>query len=494
MAAPHSLAASTVRSAAWLGGGQAIRQANALLTAVVLARTLAPSDYGLFAMTFFINELARLFVDFGVGTAVIQSKTVDQRLVSSCFWINVIVGALAALVVVLSGPLAAGYFHQPLVASLLLVSALNLCLSAVSVLPQALLVRRLEFKHVAVGLVIGSLCGSALALVLASQGFGVWALLWQPLAGTAVTFAYLAWRARWLPSWVLDLGAVRGVIKFSGHLLGGSVVSHLTGNLHQLIVGPLLGASAMGSINMAQTMAWLPIGQVTAVSVKAVYPVFAQMQDSRERMVAGFLRALSTVTLLTFPLLFGLAALADLVTPLVFGAQWAATAPLVVVFCAHSAILCVSFIAGSTLLATGKSWVGFRLTFVDAALVLPTMLWLRHSDVVTVCIGFVAASSVALGLNIAIALRYLGVPWTGFASCIVRPAFGAAATGLLLLALKGSLGSSSPAWQLLALVLIGAVAYLGLAAISNRTALLSTWALLREAFGGLRSKAVAAGP
>ena len=481
--APQSLATSTVRSVAWLGGGQAIRQANALLTAVILARTLAPSDYGLFAMTFFVNELARLFVDFGIGTAIIQSKTIDQRLISSCFWINVAIGAAAAITVALAGPLAAAYFKQPLVASLLLVSALNLCLSALSVLPQALLVRRLEFKHVAIGLVMGSLFGSAVALGVAVMGYGAWALVWQPLAGTAVTFLYLAWRARWMPSWVLDLRPVRGLIRFSGHLLGGSLVQHFSGNLHQLIVGPTLGAAAMGSISMAQTMAWLPVGQVAGVAVKAVYPVFAQMQDSRDRLADGLLRTLDVVCLLTFPLLCGLAALAHLLTPVVFGAQWAATAPLVVVFCAHSALLCISFVAGSTLLATGRSGVAFRLTFVDAALVLGTMLWLRNSDVLTVCIGFVAATSCHLLLNIRIALRNLAVPRTAVASCILRPAITAALMGLILVGLESVLVAIEVHLRLALLVVAGAAVYLALAASFNRAALLSTLALLRQAFG-----------
>lgn len=134
-----SHARRTLTNVAWLGGAQAIRQVTAILATVLLARFLGPTEFGIFAMMIFVNELAQLLVDFGMGSALIQRKEVNQRLLSTCFWINLAIGAGAALLLALMGPWIAAYFEQPLIRWLVLVSGVNLLIAAASVLPQALL-------------------------------------------------------------------------------------------------------------------------------------------------------------------------------------------------------------------------------------------------------------------------------------------------------------------------------------------------------------------
>ena len=369
-----------------------------------------------------------------------------------------------------------------MIASLLLVSALNLCVSAIAVMPQALLARRLDFRPIAIGGLVGSLSSSVLALLLAYRGFGVWALVWQPLFGTLITFVYLAWQARWRPSLIFDLQSTRGLIKFSGHIFGSNLIGHFARNFHQIITGPTLGAAAMGAISLAQTVAWLPIAQVTTASVKAIYPIFATIQDSRDRMATGLLRAMEMVTLLTFPMVFCLAALADLVTPVVFGPQWAAAAPLVAVFCASSAVQCVSFVAGSTLLATGNSRIGLILNVFGAVTIGVTMFLLRETNALVVSIGFAATSSLPLLIGFFIAVRNLAMPWGPVIAGIARPAAAAGLTALILLFLKEPMAPIEVHLRLVALAGVGLLSYFGLTLILNRTALSSAVALLRGSF------------
>ena len=274
-AKPDSLAHRTVRNVAWLGSGQAIRQLVALATMVVLARFLGPSEFGIFAMTLFVNELAQLVVDFGVGAALIQRKEINQLVLSSCFWINVAVAAMAAVVLIAAGPWIAAYFKQPMVRWLMFATAINLLISAMAVLPQALLARRLAFRDVAVSTLVGSLCGAATAIGLALAGAGVWALACQPVVGSSVTLLFLAARAGWLPDFRFQLAAINGLLRFSGQLLLSSLAAYITRSLPVLILGPAMGVATLGLINMAQTIAWLPVAQFSQTVVKATFPVFA---------------------------------------------------------------------------------------------------------------------------------------------------------------------------------------------------------------------------
>lgn len=475
---PKSRAATTVRNVAWLGGTQAIRQIISILTMIVLARFLKPADFGVFAMTILINELAQLFVDFGIGSALVQRKQVDQLMLSTCFWINVLVGLVAALAIVASGPLASAYFGMPMLEQLLRMSALSMLLSALCVIPQAVLSRRLDFQHIALGTTIGSLVGAVCTIVLAALGAGVWALAAQPVIGTTVNLIYLILRSRWWPSARVDFGSVKGVLSFSGNLLFSNAINHLARNLQHLILGPTLGAAAVGLMVMAATIAWLPVAQFSSAAVRAVFPVFAQIQDSRGRIEAGLVRAIELVVFLAYPTLVGVAVLAPDFLPVVFGKQWADCGPLVFAFSGLSMVQCVSLLAGSTTLATGRADLTMKLSLVSLAIVGSTLLLLRSTTLNAAALGFVLSSAGAALLGLWIALRNISARWQSIWSVIWRPALLSFAMGALLWLARLALIDWLPALRLVVLSIAGAAIYLSASWAMNRATMLSLRALI----------------
>lgn len=475
----NSLSARTVRNAAWVGGSQAIRQVIAFLTTLFVARLLQPADYGIFAMTLFVNELAQLVVDFGIGSALVQHKNVSQRMLSTCFWINVVVGLLAGVGVILSGPAAAAYFNQPLVAHLLFVSAANLCVSSLAVIPQAVLARDLAFRHIAIGTSIGSFAGAAATVVMASFGFGVWALVFQPLIGTSVNLVYLLIRAHWRPTFEFDLPSVRGVVRFSSHMLVGNLLNHVSRNLPHLVLAPVMGPAATGLMAMSQTLAWLPIAQFTATIVRVTYPAFAKIQDSKDRLWEALKRSMELVALLAFPTLVGLAVLSADVVVVVFGEHWRHAQPIVAIFAMVSMVHCVTFLSGNTLLATGRSDVTMKLSLLTLP-VLGAALWFtRHSTLEAASLAMATVLVAVALIGLWAAGRNLGVSLGRLLAPVARPFCASVIMAVVLLAAGPFLVDHSPFVRLAIQVSVGALTYLAATWLFNRHAVLAAIGMIR---------------
>jgi O-antigen/teichoic acid export membrane protein len=437
---------------------------------IILARFLSPTEFGIFAMMIFVNELAQLLVDFGMGSALIQRKEVNQRLLSTCFWINLAIGAGAALLLALMGPWIAAYFEQPLIRWLVLVSGVNLLIAAASVLPQALLSRELAFRDVALGALLGSLCGGGAAVAAASLGFGVWALAIQPLVGATITMVFLYARTRWLPSFEFNFSEVKGMLVFSGQLLGSSVFAHVTRNLPSLILGPSLGAPALGLISMAQTITWLPVAQVSQAVVRATFPVLSQMQDDFDRFRSAVYRSSGAIAMLALPMLMGIAVLAVDLVPVVFGAKWIEAVPLVVVVCAFSVVQCVATLAATSLMAASRAGL-FLATNVAGLPVMALALWLnKDGSVIQAVVALVVASIFLQLLTLAAALHAIGGRWFDFLRPVLRPALCSLLMTLAIQWLAPFLQDQSALVRLVSLSVFGAVAYSALALLLNRAA------------------------
>ena len=199
---------SAISGVKWNFASQAGQQATLLLTTVILARLLAPAEFGLVAMATVVIGFVSIFKDLGTSSAVIQNREVTEDLLSSVFWANVAFGALGTAALVAAAPLVAMYYHEPRVTALLRVLALNFVVSGVSVLQQALFERKLLFRILARVEVAGVLCGAVAGVGSAIAGLGVWALVAQSLTTVSVISILLWYFSDWRPRFLFHWGEI----------------------------------------------------------------------------------------------------------------------------------------------------------------------------------------------------------------------------------------------------------------------------------------------
>ena len=246
---------------------------------IILARLLAPSDFGLLGMATLVIGFVNLFKDLGTSSAVIQSRDASEDLLSSVFWANVGFGALASLVLLATSSWIAAFYHQPRLTAILRVLALNFVISGLSILQQALFERKLQFKILARVEMTGVMVGAMVGVGSAFAGAGVWALVAQSISSTASISLLLWYFSDWRPRLIFHRGEINRVRSYSLNLLGFNVFNYFARNADYLLIGKFLGATLLGIYTLAYRMMLYPLQSITTVICRVMFPVYSKLQD-----------------------------------------------------------------------------------------------------------------------------------------------------------------------------------------------------------------------
>jgi PST family polysaccharide transporter len=464
----EGIGAIAVRGVFWTGAGQVVRQVVQIVGSIVLARLLAPEDFGLLGMAMFVIGIGQLFADFGIGSAIVQARADDRVVLSSCFWLNVIVAGGLALLVAAASPLVARFYARPDLTVLVAVLAANLLLAGLQAVPLALLYRDMRFADLARVQVLGSLFGALAAILLAWRGFGVWALVVQPLAGSAVALLMALRATRWSPQWTLRWSEVAPLARFSAALLGTNLVGYANRNSDGLLVGRFLGASALGIYSMAIQIMLYPLQQVSSVIVRVLFPTLVQIRDDVPRLRGAYLRAVGGIAVITFPMMAGLFAVADDFVAVVFGPGWTALAPLIKIVAWVGMAQSVGTTIGTIYLATGHAGLALRVTLTSAPILIAGMAAGLPWGVRGVAIGY-ALASFALFYYVALrGFRLISLSVMQFHRTIYRPLLASLAMMAIVLRASQAMTELQAAARLTGAIAIGVVAYAILSMLINR--------------------------
>jgi len=468
-----------VRGVFWTGAGQVARQVIQVVGSIALARLLAPDDFGLLGMAMFFIGIGQLFADFGIGSAIVQSRVDDRIVLSSCFWLNVAVAGALALITLAGAPLVATFYKRSDLTLLVAVLSLNLLLSGLQTVPQALLYRDMRFADLARMQVLGSLAGAIAAVGLALMGAGVWALVAQPLAGSAIALIVVVRAARWYPRLQFSWREVAPLAKFSTALLGTTLVGYANRNVDSLLVGRLLGAGPLGLYAMAIQLMLYPLQQVSSVIVRVLFPAMVHLKDDTPRLRAGYLRAVSGIALITFPMMGGLFVVADDFVAVVFGTNWTPMVPVLKVLAWVGMMQSIATTVGAIYLATGRPGLALRVSLIGAPVLIGGMASGIPWGILGVAIGYAIASFSLFYFVASQAFRLIDLRLAAFHAVVVRPL---SATLLMIGSVvisAGGLSTVAAPVRLASSIVIGIATYVLASLAINRRQLNELWDTLR---------------
>ena len=484
------LTTATVRGVGWTAGAQVGKQAAQLVLSVVIARLLPPSAFGQVAQIVVLAGLGNLVSDFGFGAALIQRKEIDESHRSSVFWAQLVTGALVTATFAAGAGAIAAFYGDADLRGLALLLAPNFVLLSLGTVQRSLLTRDLRFRALAVIDVSTLVIGGVVGVVMAATGFGVVSIVASTLANSAATAVLLWIAATWRPSFRFDRGAVRELLPFSRNLLGFSFVNYAIRNTDNLLVGRLLGATALGLYTRGYSILLYPNRQVSAVVGRVMFASLSKIQDDVERVRRAYLRAVSVIALITFPVMAGLAVVADEFVPVVLGRQWLAAVPIIRIFCILGAVESISATVGWIYQATGRTDVLLRWALVVGGVPLVGIaVGAALGSIETVTIAYAVCTTVLL---------YPAFRWAGrlidvsFADVVRTVAPSAACAALMALAVLGVAATLSPSladWvRLLAQVATGAAAYLVAVVLARVPAFVDLRETLLDQRRGRRAK------
>jgi O-antigen/teichoic acid export membrane protein len=435
--------------AAILGQGYAF--ALQLVTTVVLAHLLSPTDYGLQSMVITLTGLMSLFKDAGLSSATVQRETLTHEQISALFWVNVAVGAFLTIVVAAMGPFLVAFYKEPRLLWVTAASATIFLFNGLAVQHHALLDRAMRFTtNTKIGILSGTI-GAAIAIIMAALGCGYWALIAQNIS-LPIVDGVAVWIAMpFTPGRPRRATEIRSMLRFGGTVTVNSLVTYVAYNTEKILLGRFWGAAALGLYGRAFQLANLPVQQLMAAVGAVAFPVLSRMQGDVQRLRRSYLKFHSVVVSMTIPAVIGCSLFADEIVRVLLGPKWLGV-PVVLRLLAPTVFVFALINPLSWFLrATGEVGRSLKIAFLIAPVViLGIVAGLRHGPA-GVATGYSAAMVLLAVPLVAWAKHGTIISTADYWDCIKRPVGAGAIGGATGWLFKLAFGGVLPPFGLLTL-------------------------------------------
>jgi PST family polysaccharide transporter len=347
---------------------QALRMVVQFGSVLALARLLVPEDFGLVAMVMAVIVFADLIRDFGLSTAAIQAPSLSSAERTNLFWANVAMGLGCTLLAMASTPLLVLVYDEPRLTPITLSLAWIFAISGFATQFRASLARDMRFGALATTDLAAQLVATAVALVLAAGGAGLWALVAQYLTNFTCLAVIFAWRSRWWPSWPKRHVSIRPFMRFGLGLFGAQTVGYATKNVDDIAIGTVWGATPLGLYNRAYQLMRQPMLQISAPMTNVVLPVLRHVQADDALFLRYLLKAQLVACYVTATVFFVACGLAEPLVLVLFGRAWEDVIPIFAALAIGGVFRAVAGVAWWAYLARGESGALFRQRLVTGGL------------------------------------------------------------------------------------------------------------------------------
>ncbi len=334
------------------------------IVSIVLARILDPTVYGTIALVTVITTILQVFVDSGLGTALVQKKNADDTDFSTVFYFNVAMCVSLYALLFVAAPLIAAFYEMPDLTPVIRVLGLTLIVSGLKSVQQAYVSKHMLFKKFFFSTIGGTIAAAVVGIGMAIYGFGVWALVGQYLvnliAGTAVLWITVKWRPKKLFSWQ----RLKGLFSFGWKLLVSSLLDTIYKDIRQLIIGKKYSSEDLAFYNRGQQFPSLIVTNINSSIDSVLFPVMSKEQKDKSTVKAMTRRAIKTSSFIMWPLMVGLGVCAEPIVRLLLTDKWIFCVPYLRIFCFTYAFYPIHTANLNAIKAMGRSDLFLRLEVV----------------------------------------------------------------------------------------------------------------------------------
>jgi len=335
---------------------------------------LQPRDFGLVATSGLFTVLASMVTEGGLSDILIFRRDLSSRLQGAAVVGGILISSVVAAVIVLAAPIGAAFFRNPALTAVLRVAALQLPLSAVAIVPFALLSKEMRYGRVAVIQAFVSVLQGLATLAMAYEGEAYWSLIYGTLFGSTIRGCALWFALKERPPTNWRIWELRPILRDSAHMVGQRLIYFFTADFDTFLVSRLSGAVALGPYSLAKTLSHAALDQISGIVNQIALPSFAAKVGNHEAQLGALKAVIATAATVVFPLFWFAGVISQVAFPLIFGPRWNA---LVFPFTAFTFLLplrTIYALLGSAVVGTGKTSIGFKIMIVWASIMMPVLL------------------------------------------------------------------------------------------------------------------------
>ena len=452
---------------------------------IVLARLLSPDDYGLIAMLLVFSTVATALQDSGFVIALTNKRDATHDDYNAVFWFNILVSIIAYVILFSVAPWIAAFYNEPILTSLSRYFFIGFFIASFSIVPRAILFRRLQQRELALMALSSLLISGTVGITLAANGFAFWGIATQTLVfNLCVTI--LSWYfSKWRPSFQTSISAIYSSLKplmaFSCKMLFTYIFNNINNNIFSLLLGRLYNKTEAGIYSQAQKWNVMGSNTITGMVQGVAQPTFVQVGDDKERLCRAFSKMLRFTCFISFPAMLGLALIAQEFIIITVTEKWLPSASLMQLLCIAGAFLPLATLYYNMIISRGKSDVYMWNVIIQGCVILGSLLTVHYlggtiRDMVIAYVIVVISWTLVWHFFVN---REIGFSWYQALKDIL-PFFFIAAFTMAVTHHISFLITEIPLYLMLVRIFLAATIYLGIIYLSGAKILRQSWEYIRH--------------
>lgn len=344
------------------------------IVSMILARLLAPELYGTIALVLVFTNILSVFVDSGLGNALIQKSNADELDFSSVFYANILFCLTLYLLLYFAAPLLAFFYAQNELIAVIRVLGLTLIISGLKNVQQAYVSRNMLFKRFFFATLGGTVIAALVGIGMAYYGFGVWALVAQHLINSTLDTLILWISVPWRPKWMFSLERLKGLFRYGSKFLFSGLLDTLYNDLRQLVIGKLYASEDLAFYNKGDQLPHLFIANINSSIDSVLLPTMSQVQEDRQCIKEMTRKSITTSIYIMAPMMMGLSAVAPNLIQLLLTEKWMPCIPYLRIFCFTYMFYPIHTANLNAIKAMGRSDIFLKLEIIKKIMGLSVLL------------------------------------------------------------------------------------------------------------------------
>ncbi len=312
-------------------------QGTNLIVSIVLARLIAPEEYGVISLISIFITISNVFIESGLGSALIQKKDADDIDFSSVFYFNLIISILIYFLLFLLSPYVAKFYGNSQIEILLKVLGLTIIISGLKNIQSAYVSKKMIFQKFFVCTIIGTIISAIIGIVMAYKGCGVWALVIQQLTNNTIDTIMLWILVEWKPKLLFSFKRLKNLIKYGWNLLVSVLIDTVYSELNGLVIGRVYKSESLAYYNKANQIPNLLVNNINASLSSVLFPVLSREQENKENIKKIMKKSIKLGSFILVPMLLGIVAVSEPLIEVLLTSKWNNCA-------VYMKILCVSYV------------------------------------------------------------------------------------------------------------------------------------------------------
>ena len=386
----------TIKGLFWSGIDTLFSKGLSFVFNLLIARQLSPNDYGVIAILAVMMAICQCFVDSGFGASLVRKGKCSETDFSTIFYFNIVVALLFYFLLYLGTPIIARFYALPQLTDLTKVYSIILIVNSLAIVQNAKLTIEVNFKAFAKISVVSAMVSGITALTMASKGYGIWSLVFQSVVNASTRTVLLWIIGKWRPQAIFSWNSLKEHLTFGSKLLGSSLINTIYNNIYTLVIGKVYSPESLGAYNKGESIIKFPSETVTTAIGNVTYPILSSIKSDEARSFEAFRQFTRMSTFIIFPMVIGVAAVADPFIRICLTDKWEMAIPVMRILCFSLLWAPVTSIDLTIIKALGRSDFFLRITIITKLVNLLILVVTVPFGLLSMCWGQVVATFIHL--------------------------------------------------------------------------------------------------